>query len=288
MNDIHKNFDNFLKNPTHDTLGEFLTENFGEISYLYDFKKEWPTKDWSKMAKHILGFSNSGGGGMIVGVEQNKDNTFSINGLNNLIDHSKIDQAIRKYIPDKIKYDLLDFPYDNTYNNKKLAGKKFQVIIIKDLPIQIPFISLSDGIDIKKGIVYVRRQGSTEPATHEELQDIVHRRCTETSSSVYLKPVANEWKYTYQKDVIIEKGKHSLLGEFRTELLSITDHPMVATIEISIPDYFRKKVSFGSGGAYILEEKYVIDIWGISKSPDRVQLKIGDLKLLTKKEMLMR
>lgn len=290
---IHKNFDKFFKDPTYDNLCDLLFGNFGEIGKLYDFKSYW--QSLHIIAKHILGFSNSGGGAIIIGVRQNSDNTFSISGLDRITDHQQIDQGVKKYVPDQLEYEILDFIYPDVYKHKDLIGKKIQVIIIKDQSNKSPYVSSLDSPvdnkgrcpDIKKGTVYIRRHGSTEAATNEELQQIVDNRCTETSSSEYLKSVTDEWKYIYRKDIIIEKGKNILIEEFRTRLLSITDSPMVVTIEISIPNHFRKKVSF-SDGAYILEEKYVIDIYSISKDPDKVRLKLGDLKFLTKKEMSIR
>ena len=173
---IHKKFENFLKNPTHDTLCELLFENFGE-NKLYDFKGEWQSYD--RMAKHILGFSNSGGGGIIIGVIQNKDNTFNPKGLTNLTDQSEIDQGIRKYIPDKLEYEVLDFSYSDTYGRKEFVRKKFQVIIIKDMPTRIPFISNEYQDKVKNGVVYIRRQGSTQSANYDEIQEVINRRTKE-------------------------------------------------------------------------------------------------------------
>ncbi|MGB2842726.1 MAG: RNA-binding domain-containing protein [Halobacteriota archaeon] len=267
---IHKNFENFYKNPTFDTLCELLCENFGETD-LYDFKEEW--QSWPKTAKHILGFSNSGGGGIIIGVSQNEDNTFNIKGLKNLIDKSDISQGVRKYIPNKLEYEVLDFSYEITYGRKELAGKKFQVIIIKDMPTKIPFVS-NKGDEIRKGLVYIRKQGSTEPANYDELQEIINRRTRECDKIIHLERPNSEYDNmnSIQK-IKIEKKEYTNFGIYKAKLYSYNHDRSVATIKISINENDIKCIAFGTGKYKF--ENYIIDVIGLNS--DFVSLRISEI-----------
>ena len=268
---IHKNFENFFKEPTYDTLCELLSENFGENN-LYDFKEKW--QKCEKMAKHILGFSNSGGGGIIIGVSQNKDNTFNTKGLNNLIDKSVIDQGIRKYIPDKLDYDVLDFSYDNTYVRKEVAGKKFQVIIIKDTPTQIPFVSNQDGTDIRKGIVYIRRPGSTESANYDELQEVINRRTKECDKIITLEK--SESKYNTINmitEIKIGKSEYTNFGIYKALLYKYNHDRGVATLKISVNENDIKCIAFGSGRYKF--ENYIIDVRSLNS--DFISLRMEEI-----------
>lgn len=268
---IHKNFENFLKNPTYDTLCELLCENFGETD-LYDFKTEW--QSWPKTARHILGFSNSGGGGIIIGVSQNNDNTFNMSGLEKLIDKSSIDQGIRKYIPDKLEYVVLDFPYNITYKRKELVGKKFQVIIIKDMPTQIPFVSNQNGDGIRKGVVYTRRQGSTEPVNYDELQEIINRRTRECDKIISLeRPRSGYGNINPTQEIKIGKNEYTNFGIYKAKLYEYNHDRGVATIKISINENDIKCIAFGIGRYEF--ENYIIDVKGLNS--DFVSLRIGEI-----------
>lgn len=266
---IHNNFDKFLKYPTPRNFCEFLLGHHGE-QRIYDFKEEW--QNWEKMSKHILGFSNHRGGGIIIGVKQNDDNTFEIKGLNKLKDKAEVDN-LKKYLPDKLKYEVLDFHYPDNYKRAELAGKKFQVLLIEDVPTQIPFSSKVHGKDINQGTIYIRRIGRVEGATFDEVRDIVDRVCIETCSAKRLEHIKTYGKYNPTRKVIIEKDKYSPLEKFNAKILSFSNNVM--TIEIHINNYFREKVIFGTG-YYILdgiEGRYVIEVTEISE--DKVVLLMG-------------
>lgn len=258
---VHRNFEYFLKNPTRDALCELLFENFGETN-LYDFKAEW--QNCPKMAKHILGFSNSGGGGLIIGVSQNRDNTFNNTGLEKLINKSITDQGIRKYIPDKLKYEVLDFhfPLDDI-RCRELAGKKFQVIIIEDMPTRIPFVSSIDGDGIRKGLVYIRRQGSTEPANYDELQEIINRRTRECDKIIHLERPNSEYDNMNSiQEIKIGKKEYTNFGIYKAKLYRYNHDRGVATIKISINENDIKCIAFGTGKYRF--ENYIIDVRGLN------------------------
>ena len=70
-------------------------------------RKTWPSS--SKLARHVLALANSGGGCLVVGVEQAADNTFTPVGMKGLVDKSEIHKGIAKYIPAQLKNEVLDF-----------------------------------------------------------------------------------------------------------------------------------------------------------------------------------
>ena len=47
---------------------------------------------------------------------------------------------------------------------------------MEDTPEKIPFLSMRDGDNIKKNVVYYRGSVNTEPATQEQLQEVINRR----------------------------------------------------------------------------------------------------------------
>lgn len=55
-------------------------------------------------------------------------------------------------------------------------GKLFQVVSVDDLSTQIPFVATRGGTDLRENAVYVRRQGVTCEANHDELQELINRR----------------------------------------------------------------------------------------------------------------
>ncbi len=169
---LYEDFANFFEQPTRDGLRNLLKNNFGEFDYL-DFKKEWPT--FSKVAKHVLAFSNSGGGCIVFGVSQEDDGSLDSKGIDLIVDKSDVDNGISPFIPSEIEYDILDYKFD-TSEYKEIIGKKFQVLFIEDKVKSIPFISQGDSEGIRKNAVYVRRGSKSEEVCYEELQKIINRR----------------------------------------------------------------------------------------------------------------
>jgi len=171
---LKEEFARFFEQPTREALRVLLKNNLGELPEC-DFKRELP--DYPKFAKHLLGFANSGGGTIILGVEQKDDNTLDPSGLTKLTDKAEITGNLRKFLPDGLfsQIHILDFSYDATEYNT-IQGKKFQVVVIPDDPKHIPFISKAESEGIHGKAIYVRRGTATEEATYEELQTIINRR----------------------------------------------------------------------------------------------------------------
>lgn len=162
----------FFKTPDRVTLRNILQYQSGEHNHI-DFKESWIEEE--KLVKHILGMSNSGGGVLVFGIMQNPDNTFTPIGLELFKDQKEIRSKIGSYIPDNLVYEILDFDYEDSEWGA-LVGKKFQVIVIDDLPQYIPFLSKREGSGIKKNRIYYRSDTESKEATHEQVQEIINRR----------------------------------------------------------------------------------------------------------------
>ena len=175
-------FARFFENPTREGLREVLKENVGELNEL-DFKETWPES--SSLAKHILGIGNSGGGCIVVGIE---DESLEPKGLTTIEDKTKVINGLKNYIPPALldDVDIVHFPYDAT-EYPKLSGKKFQVVFIDEDKKHLPFVSLRAGSSIRANTIYVRRGAATEEANYDELQKMINTRLeTGYSSTIEL------------------------------------------------------------------------------------------------------
>ena len=172
---IKEDFARFFEEPTREGLREVLKNNVGEANEI-DFKREWP--EGSKLAKHVLGLANHGGGGCVVaGVEETEEGRLEPIGLSGLKDKTKLLDGIAAYLPDVLRrqVEVLDFQYpDSEYPT--LKGKTFQVLFVPDNPEHLPFVAARDGEGVKATAIYTRRNVATVAVDHEELQRIISRR----------------------------------------------------------------------------------------------------------------
>lgn len=83
MKNLHESFTRFFENPTRDKFRELVQFNTGEYDNL-DFKKQWPEP--SKLARHILAFLNSGGGIIVVGIEEAENGNLISCGISEIKD----------------------------------------------------------------------------------------------------------------------------------------------------------------------------------------------------------
>lgn len=165
-----------LNNPTRENFRALLQNHMGEEDYL-DFKKDWPEKE--KEARHILAMANSGGGCIVFGVIQKDDGTFEIDGLDKLKDAADLRKEVKSYLPSSLKYYIKDFSYDNS-EYKAMKGKKFQILIVEDEPLELPFVCCKDGEKIKDGDIYVRKGTESERANNFEISEMIKRKIKET------------------------------------------------------------------------------------------------------------
>ncbi|OMC73001.1 hypothetical protein BK121_08820 [Paenibacillus odorifer] len=168
----NESFARFFENPSRESFRDLLQYNSGEEDYL-DFKREWP--DIPKLAKHILAFSNSGGGVLVVGVEES-GNHFNSIGLSEKKDKVEIENGVRGFIGSEADYVILDFAYEAS-EYQKIIGKVFQVLIVNYNEIYLPLVSKkASGNNIKSNTIYVRRGTSTQEASYEEIQKLLNIR----------------------------------------------------------------------------------------------------------------
>jgi len=198
MNKLHEPFTTFFENPTRSKLREILQFNTGEYNNL-DFKKMWPES--SKIAKHILAMANSGGGALIVGVEENIDNGLVACGIETLIDKATLSEQLAVFIPTKIEYIVMDFHYkDSDYG--ELVGNKFQVLIVEYDPKILPVVSQREGKGLIANAIYVREGTSSKVANNEHLQKVFNIRIStnyDSTSEIELEEHLSQLKFLYNK-----------------------------------------------------------------------------------------
>jgi predicted HTH transcriptional regulator len=164
----------FLKNPSHETLKELLLHNTGETDYV-DFKSDWI--EVSKLAKHVLAISNSGGGCIIIGVMQNDDGTVDLKGLSDeeFLDKADVDNKLQHLLPKYLRYRTEDFIFTENIH-PLLSMKTFQVLIIDYDPRYVPYTSIVTRGELRYGAIYVRQGTKTIEATNEKLVDVILRK----------------------------------------------------------------------------------------------------------------
>ena len=171
---VHDYFPEFLNNPTSENFKKMIRDNTGESNYL-EFKEDYPI-DY-KLAKTILGMANSGGGIIIIGIDDNRE----LKGLKELKDKTDIGNKLSNYLPKNLIYDIHDIKYDEKEKDDNLKDKQFQLIIIDDTPDRIPFLSLkeeknNDETVLYNTIIYCRKNTSTTQSNQEDIQEIMERR----------------------------------------------------------------------------------------------------------------
>lgn len=170
---IKDELEDFFSSPSKDGLPAIL-EADKEYNYL-DFKSEWYEK--SKLARHILAFSNSGGGAMIVGVEETDDGLQSA-GVDDTLDDADFGDKIEKYLPEAAhdKYNLRMFRYGEDVYDDGVSGKDFQVLFIEGADEKAPLVAANEGSNIDEGSIYIRRNTKSVDANYEEIQSLLRNR----------------------------------------------------------------------------------------------------------------
>jgi hypothetical protein len=191
-------FARFFEEPTRERLRELLRENLGETKLL-DFKEAWPKHP--ALAKHVLALANTGNGCVVAGVKENDDKTLEPVGLSQLTDKVDIINGIKSFLPSDLltRLEVLDFAFEAS-EYPKLIGKAFQVLLVEFSPEHTPAVSLREGDGIRNAAVYVRREGQTAEATHDELQAIINKRIEtkySTSDEISLKQHMEQLRVLY-------------------------------------------------------------------------------------------
>ena len=230
-----KFFDLIVKNPSRDGFKTFLKESCGELDNI-DFKEKWITK--GKLAKIMLAMANTGGGVIVLGIQENKDDNYLAVGIDELKDAADVEKEIKKLVPRNLSYSVLNFIYDDEIYGE-YAGKKFQAIIIADAPEQLPFFSIGASDDIEKDCVYVRRGTSSEKASARDFETMIQRKLENVfkeSNDLSLKEHLEQFKFLYdsipqKKRILVKKGNRFIgameglqaLSERMTEIFGEPD-----------------------------------------------------------------
>lgn len=152
---IHEEFAKFFENPKRETFRDLIRHNFGELTTC-DFKEDWP-KD-PKIAHHLLGLGNSGGGCLIFGVAEQSDGSLRAVGIGKIRDKADIINGIEKYLPNSfistMNNNILDFSFTES-EYPLIRGRNFQAIFVEDNPEQVPLIAAADGQGIRKAAIYI-------------------------------------------------------------------------------------------------------------------------------------
>ncbi len=161
-----------LSDLNRDSIAKFLFDNDYETDAI-DFKEIWIEK--GKLAKIILAMANNGGGIIVIGIKENSDGTTEPCGLDEFKDEAKVRNSVKKYIPETLSFKVEDYSFDAS-EYEKLRNKKFQLVIIEDTPEHFPFISMSEGDDIKASTIYIRHGTKSDVANNSDIQKIIDRR----------------------------------------------------------------------------------------------------------------
>lgn len=168
------NLKTFLDSPSHTNLKNLFLTNTGETDYL-DFKARW--SNWTKMAKHILAIANTGGGAIIIGVNQLDDGSLNLKGLTEeeYMDKADIDNKLQHLLPKYLKCRTEDFFFTED-SDPALHSKLFQVLMIEYDPKYIPYTSIAAGGDLRYNAIYLRQGTKSIEATHDRLLEIILRK----------------------------------------------------------------------------------------------------------------
>lgn len=171
---VHEAFSRFFENPTRESFRSLLKEHVGELRNC-DFKVDWP--ETGALAKHLLGIANAGGGCLILGVKENEDKSTAPEGLAQVKDKADISNALKSYLPEPLlaAIETADFKYEAS-EYAALVGKLFQVVFVHARPDALPFVAQRGTTGLRAGAIYVRREGQTEEASYEEVQNLLRQR----------------------------------------------------------------------------------------------------------------
>ncbi len=167
-------FARFYEQPSREHLRDLLRNHVGETKHV-EFKENWPA--FARLAKHVLGLANSGGGVIVVGVHEADDGSLEACGVQAFTDKAVVLNGVKRHLPERLlsALDILDFSYDAS-EYPLLVGKRFQVLFVETDLRYLPFLALADGDGVRANTIYVRRGAATEEATHDEAQAVINER----------------------------------------------------------------------------------------------------------------
>lgn len=196
-----------FQRPSRESFREYFQNSTGEMNDI-DFKSQLEAD--SKLAKHILGIANYGGGAIIFGVRQESDGTLEHIGVVNIMDKADVNKKLNSFIPSNLNYEVHEFAFEGS-EYEKLQYKKFQMLLIPDIPSDLPFFAKKDGVDIKKDDIYYRHGTNTVKADSAQIKKILARmiRVQTSDSELNLAEHFEQLKLLY---TLIEKDKQALIS----------------------------------------------------------------------------
>lgn len=217
---LREDFAKFFDDPSRDGFREMVRNHGGELREL-DFKAAWP--DMPTLAKHVLAIANSGGGCLVMGATEDGQRIVHPTGLTEFADKADIASGLRRYVPDVLAagVTIQDFSY-NSSDYEALNGKCFQVLFVLSNESDLPYVSTREGRGIAVDTIYVRREGMSHAANHEELQRLINSRLeTGVSTSAKL-DLEHELDQLYALFSRIPKYKSALfVGNYSEMMMSI-------------------------------------------------------------------
>lgn len=154
-----------MAHPDASTLREVL--DLAQEFDCLDFKQEWTDlkgEARAGLAKDVLSFANSGGGLIVVGVNDDGARV----GLSAAIDPSIVRQAVAAFLPTG------ESPA--TLYNFEVDGLRYQILLIDSDDELLPYESARSGAGIERGRVYVRSGTINSEASSSQMIDLVRRR----------------------------------------------------------------------------------------------------------------
>lgn len=199
----------FLKEPTRESFIDVVFNGVGEQNSI-DFKKIWIEPQ--KLSEIILGMANTGGGVIIVGVEEKENGTIEATGLGEIIDKEKQHSKISKFLPDTVNFDILDFDFSNEAYSQ-IENKLYQIIVIHSDDKELPYMWNKDSNENQVGCVFIRKGTKTVKANSFELSELIDKKIrsmyTEGSKLAleeHLEQLKILYEYVGAKENVIHKN----------------------------------------------------------------------------------
>lgn len=87
----------------------------------------------------------------------------------------------KTYLPEPLlaAIEIADFKYEAS-EYAALMGKLFQVIFVHARPESLPFVAQRGTTGLRAGAIYVRREGQTEEASYDEVQNLIRQKLAAT------------------------------------------------------------------------------------------------------------
>lgn len=170
-----------------------------ESKYI-DFKRSFDPEsmgEWCELIKDIVAMANTGGGAILIGIENNGDpSRESVKAILNL-DHAVLVDKIRKYTD-------CDFTEVEIHEAKK---QEHSVAIIEVAAVKVPLVFQNVGTyeisagkqktAFSRGTVYFRHGAKSEPGTTEDIRQVIER---------HLESIRCEWLDGVRKIVTAPQG----------------------------------------------------------------------------------